>query len=63
MDRLLAPLSLASRMVNAATGGSPRHTLCRRSLEPDAPRWLLIVAACVEALAPGHLAWTAGAGE
>ena len=60
MDRLLAPLSWASRVVNAATGGDLSMTLCRRSLEPDAPRWLLIVAAIAEAIHPGHLAWSAG---
>ena len=63
MDRLLAPLSWASRLAHAATGGNPRHTLCRASLEPDAPMWLRVLAACVEAVAPGHLAWTAGVGE
>jgi len=51
-------LAFPSRAVNALTGGRPDMTLCRQSLEPDAPLWLLVLAALVEFFHRGHLAWT-----
>lgn len=47
-----------SRLACRLTLGHSGTTLCYASLHPDAPLWLLVLAATVEYFHPAHLAWS-----